>query len=83
MPVKDIIDVAEQKRLNDARIAGRESVLQWRRSPMGGGPIHVNVDEHGSYRATLPASLLVRVRTTPITPFLDSMEQAKPLARVN
>src|SRR6266849_9106307 len=24
---------------------------QRRRSPMGGGPIHVNVDEYGSYRA--------------------------------
>src|SRR6267142_7243506 len=33
---------------------------QRRRSPMGGGPIHVNVDEHGSYRAAWSGNWLGR-----------------------
>jgi len=36
------------------------SAPQRRRSPMGGGPIHVNVDEHGSYRAAWPGNWLGR-----------------------
>jgi len=35
-------------------------VPQRRRSPMGGGPIHVNVDEHGSYRAAWSGNWLGR-----------------------
>src|SRR5260370_40739630 len=36
------------------------SAPQRRRSPMGGGPIHVNVDEHGSYRAAWSGNWLGR-----------------------
>src|SRR5260370_12944831 len=35
-------------------------VPQRRRSPMGGGPIHVNVDVHGSYRAAWSGNWLGR-----------------------
>ncbi len=36
------------------------SAPQRRRSPMGGGPIHVNVDVHGSYRAAWSGNWLGR-----------------------
>ena len=36
------------------------SAPQRRRSPMGGGPIHINVDEHGSCRAAWSGNWLGR-----------------------